>query len=88
MAFKIALDTLKQLKQLYSVFDIAYGQNTLTSFWIDACHESSKVDEMINGSIMKVPFIQNQIERILAEANFTNNSRTSVSIFVGNEVLL
>jgi hypothetical protein len=46
--------------------------NVWKSFFLDARFESSKLDEMVNRSIMKISFLtENQIERLLAESGFT-----------------
>ncbi|HWO96453.1 MAG TPA: class I SAM-dependent methyltransferase [Bacillus sp. (in: firmicutes)] len=59
--------------------------NVWKSFFLDAGYESSKMDEMVNKSIMKISFIpENQIERLLAESGFTNITRFySTGLFAG-----
>jgi tRNA (cmo5U34)-methyltransferase len=59
--------------------------NVWKSFWVDAGHESSKVNEMVNRGIMKISFIpENQIERLLEESGFTNITRFySTGLFAG-----
>lgn len=62
--------------------------NVWKSFFLDAGWESSKVDEMVNGSIMnpmKISIIpENQIERLLAESGFTNITKFySTGLFGG-----
>ncbi|MCP3739324.1 class I SAM-dependent methyltransferase [Rossellomorea sp. BNER] len=50
--------------------------NVWKSFWVDAGHESSKMDEMVNRGIMKISFLpENHIEQLLEESGFTNITR-------------
>jgi tRNA (cmo5U34)-methyltransferase len=58
--------------------------NVWKSFFLDAGFEKSKVDDMGKG-IMKISFIPaNQIERLLAEAGFTNITQFySTGLFAG-----
>jgi len=59
--------------------------NVWKSFWLDAGHDPSKIDQLINKDIFKISFLpEKEIERLLAAAGFTKITRFySTGLFGG-----